>query len=424
MLTVLSMSGRPERGRFAGMRIHRLAGCLLATGVIAALLAPAAASASTHTNRWTGTWATAVQRPMGETWQGKNWSLDGFADESLRQVVRISASGSQLRIRLSNRYGTNPLRLTGATVAKAGSGASTVTGTTRNLTFRHQRSIAVPAGQDTVSDAIQLRTTALERLTVTLYFATPTGPATFHEAAAATTYKASGDHRSDSRAGAFTGESHSSYYLTGVDVAGTSTRSAVVAFGDSITDGISSTPNADNRYPDQLAERLVASGRRLSVVNAGLSGNRVLEDSDCCGDSALNRFRHDVLDQPGVRTVVVTQGLNDLGFNPEVTGAQLIAGHRRLIEAAHQHGVRIVGGTITPMKGSMLDSPHGELVRQQVNRWIRTSGEYDAVVDFDAVLADPADPTALRSGYDAGDALHPNDAGLAAMAAAIDLTSL
>lgn len=426
MLTVLPMSGRPDHGRFAVMRIHRLASRLLATGVIAALLAPASttSSASAHTSRWTGTWATAVQRPMGETWQGKNWSLDGFANTSLRQVVRISAGGSQLRIRVSNRYGTGTLRLTGATVAKAGSGASTVAGTTRNLTFRNRGSIAVPAGQDAVSDATPLRTTALERLTVTLYFATPTGPATFHESAAATSYRASGDHRSDSGAGAFTEESHASYFLTGVDVAGTSTRSAVVAFGDSITDGISSTPNADNRYPDQLAERLAAGGRRLSVVNAGLSGNRLLEDSDCCGDSALSRFRHDVLAQPAVRTVIVSQGLNDLGFNPEVTGAQLIAGHRRLIDAAHQHGVRIVGGTITPMKGSMLDSAHGELVRQQVNQWIRSSGEYDAVVDFDAVLADPAAPTALRPAYDAGDALHPNDAGLAAMAAAIDLASL
>ncbi|MFD7161514.1 SGNH/GDSL hydrolase family protein [Kribbella sp. NPDC059898] len=402
------------------MRIHRLVGTLLATGIITALLAPAPASAST--SRWTAAWTTPVQRPMGETWQGKNWSLDGFADESIRQVVRISAGGSHLRIRLSNRYGSTPLRLTGATVAKAGSGASAVAGTTRDLTFRRVRSIAVPAGQDAVSDAIPLRTSALERLTITLYFATATGPATFHESAAATTYKATGDHRYDSGVTAFTGESHSSYYVTGVDTSGSSARSTVVAFGDSITDGVSSTHDADNRYPDQLAERL--AGSRLSVVNAGLSGNRVLEDSDCCGDSALSRFRRDVLDQPSVRTVIVSQGLNDLGFNPEVTADQLIAAHRRLIKAAHSSDVRIVGGTITPMKGSMLDSPHGELVRRQVNQWIRTSGEYDAVVDFDAVLADPADPAALRSAYNAGDALHPNDAGLEAMAAAIDLASL
>jgi len=423
------MSGGPDHGRFAGMRIHRLAGPLLATGILATLSTSATATAgatddAARAGRWTGTWASAVQRPMGATWQGPNWSLDGFANSTLRQIVRISAGGSQLRVRLSNRYGTGPLRLTGATVAKAGPGASTVPGTTRALTFRRLSSVAVPAGQDAVSDATPLRTTALERLTITLYFATPTGPATFHESAAATTYRASGDHRTDPSGTAFREESHSSYYLTGVDVAGTSTRSAVVAFGDSITDGVSSTRNADNRYPDQLAERLAASGRRLSVVNAGLSGNRLLEDSECCGVSALHRFRTDVLSQPGVRTVIVSQGLNDLGFNPDVTAAQLIAGHRRLIAEAHRYGIRIIGGTITPMKGSMLDSARGELVRQEVNRWISTSGEYDAVVDFAAVLADPADPTALRCSYNAGDDLHPNDAGLAALAAAIDLSSL
>jgi lysophospholipase L1-like esterase len=160
------------------------------------------------------------------------------------------------------------------------------------------------------------------------------------------------------------------------------------------------------------------------VLNAGIAGNRVLDDSDCCGDSALARFHRDVLDQPGVRSVIVTQALNDIGFNPEVTGARLIDAHRKLIRAAHDRGIRIIGGTVTPMKDSMLDSPRGEQVRGEVNHWIRTSGEYDAVVDFDAVLADPTDPAALRAEFDAGDGLHPNDAGLRAMADAIDLSAL
>jgi lysophospholipase L1-like esterase len=402
-----------------------LAITLAATGVITALIAPSvSASSPTAADRWTGTWATAVQHPMGETWQGENWSLDGFADQSVRQVVRISRGGSQLRIRLSNRYGTSPLRLTGATVAQAGPGASILPATVRPLRFKGSLSTTVPVGADTVSDAAMLRTSPLDRLTVTLYFATPTGPSTFHEAATATTYRAAGDHRFGTDAGAFTDESHSWYYLTGVDIAGGPARSAVVAFGDSITDGVSATKNADNRYPDQLAERLVVSGRPLTVLNAGIAGNRVLDDSDCCGDSALARFRHDVLDEPGVRTVIVTQALNDIGFNPDVTAAQLIDGHRKLIQAAHDRGIRIIGGTVTPMKGSMLDSPRGEIIRGEVNHWIRSSGEYDAVVDFDAALADPADPAALRAEFDAGDALHPNDAGLQAMADAIDLATL
>jgi len=361
---------------------------------------------------------------MGATWQGANWSLDGFAGESVRQVVRISRGGTQLRIRLSNRYGTSPLRLAGATVARAGDGASIQPGTVRPLRFDRSQSTVVPVGSEAVSDATLLATSALDRLAVTLYFAAPTGPATFHEAATATTYRTKGDHRFDATGRAYTAESHSWYYLSGVDIAGGPARSAVVTFGDSITDGVSATKNADNRYPDQLAERLVASREPLAVLNAGIAGNRVLDDSDCCGDSALSRFRRDVLDQPGVRSVVVTQALNDIGFDPEVTSAELIQAHRKLIRAARDRGVRIIGGTVTPMKGSMLDSPRGEQIRGEVNRWIRTGGEYDAVVDFAAVLADPADPAALRAEFDAGDRLHPNDAGLQAMADAIDLSSL
>ncbi|AGM05917.1 SGNH/GDSL hydrolase family protein [Amycolatopsis keratiniphila] len=395
---------------------------LAAAGVAGALITPSAAAAPA--GRWTGTWTTSMQRPMGATWQGANWSLDGFAGESVRQVVRISRGGTQLRIRLSNRYGTSPLRLAGATVAKAGDGASIQASTVRPLRFDRSQSTVVPVGSEAVSDATLLPTSALDRLAVTLYFAAPTGPATFHEAATATTYRAKGDHRFDATGRAYTAESHSWYYLSGVDIAGGPARSAVVTFGDSITDGVSATKNADNRYPDQLAERLVASRKPLAVLNAGIAGNRVLDDSDCCGDSALSRFRRDALDQPGVRSVVVTQALNDIGFDPEVTSAELIQAHRKLIRAAHDRGVRIIGGTVTPMKGSMLDSPRGEQIRGEVNRWIRTGGEYDAVVDFAAVLADPADPAALRAEFDAGDRLHPNDAGLQAMADAIDLSSL
>ncbi len=395
---------------------------LAAAGVAGALIAPSAAAAPA--GRWTGTWTTSMQRPMGATWQGANWSLDGFAGESVRQVVRISRGGTQLRIRLSNRYGTSPLRLAGATVAKAGDGASIQPSTVRPLRFDRSQSTVVPVGSEAVSDATLLPTSALDRLAVTLYFAAPTGPATFHEAATATTYRAKGDHRFDATGRAYTAESHSWYYLSGVDIAGGPARSAVVTFGDSITDGVSATKNADNRYPDQLAERLVASRKPLAVLNAGIAGNRVLDDSDCCGDSALSRFRRDALDQPGVRSVVVTQALNDIGFDPEVTSAELIQAHRKLIRAARDRGVRIIGGTVTPMKGSMLDSPRGEQIRGEVNRWIRTGGEYDAVVDFAAVLADPADPAALRAEFDAGDRLHPNDAGLQAMADAIDLSSL
>ena len=430
--------------------------------VLAVVTGPTAATASTSTGttarppaaspatpagpRWVGAWGTAVMQPTpGNEWFGLNWSMDGFTDQSLRQVVRVSKGGLAVRVRLSNVYGSSPLRLTGATIAKSGAGAAVEPGTVRPLTFRARHSASVPAGGELASDPTLLRTKALEKLTVTMYFATPTGPATFHEGGFTTTFRATGDHLRDHGADAYAGEtSHSWYYLAGVDVAGGPGRSAgqkgsagtVVALGDSITDGAISTPGADNRYPDELAERLVALGRPTGVVNVGINGNKVRTDSTCLGESALNRFDRDVLNQPHVRTVIVLEGINDIGMagqpdtgcgaSPVVTADELIDAHRALIRAAHRHGVRILGATLTPVKGNEFgyDTQHNEAIRDAVNHWIRTSGAYDGVVDFDRALADPADPDAILPAYDGGDHLHPNDAGMKAMAAAVDLAAL
>jgi lysophospholipase L1-like esterase len=362
------------------------------------------------------------------------------------QVVRVSKGGTALRIRLSNRYGTSPLRVAGATVARSGDGAAIEPGSVRQLTFRGRISPTVPAGSEVASDPTLLRTRPLEKLTVTMYFATPSGPATFHEGGLTTTYRANGNHLRDLGGEAYAGEtSHSWYYLAGVDVAGgrdrahpghDSSAGTIVALGDSITDGAISTPGADNRYPDELAERLAAAGRPAGVVNAGINGNKLRTDSTCLGESALNRFARDVLDQPGIRTVIVLEGINDIGMagqpdtgcgaSPVVTAAEIIDAHRRLIRAAHAAGVRVIGATLTPVKGNEFgyDTPHNEEIRDTVNHWIRTSGAYDAVADFDRALADPAEPDAMLPAYDAGDHLHPNDAGMKAMAAAIDLDTL
>jgi lysophospholipase L1-like esterase len=402
--------------------------------------APAAAAASGL--QWTGAWATAEQWPFpGNDFLGPNWSVRGFDNQSVRQVVRVSTGGSWIRIRLSNSYGAGPLRVAGATIAKAGVGAATRAGTMRVLRFGHSSSTVIPAGRHTASDAVWLSTKPLESVTVTLYFAKPTGAATFHERGLTTTYEADGDHLFDRGGQAYAGEtSHSWYYLSGVDVAGGPhpARGAVVAFGDSITDGANSTENANNRYPDELAERLVAAGRPLSVLNTGIIGNAVLTDSPppCIGgEKALTRFSRDVLAQPGVRTVIVLEGINDIGTGgidigcgipPVVTAAQLIEGHRTLIRAAHARGIKAVGATLLPMKGSAYGhyTPYNEGVRDALNHWIRTSGEYDAVVDLDRALADPADPDAMLHKYASFDNLHPNDAGMTAMAAAVNLATL
>lgn len=414
---------------------------LAALITLVTVLAPATAASAAPAGGqpWVAAWETAVERPFD--WDvAPSWSVDGFADHSVRQVIRVSTGGSEVRTRLSNIYGGTPLRIAGGTIAKAGDGGAVQPGTLRPLTFHHSRSAVVPAGQEAFSDAIPLPTSPLERLAVTLYFAEPTGPATFHQLAFASTYRAVGDHRFDRGAEAFTETSQSWYYLTGVDVAGVDVaggparhRGAVVAFGDSITDGVLSTVDADNRYPDQLAERLVAADRQMGVLNAGIAGNRVLEDVPCFGDRAAARFGRDVLDRPGVRTVIILDSINDIGNTrcdfsgppvPAATAEQLIEGFRALIRAAHHQGVKVTGATVTPFEGSFIYSDQGEAIRDAVNQWIRTGGEYDAVVDFDHVLADPADPDRIRPNYDSGDALHPNDAGFQAMANAIDLSSL
>jgi lysophospholipase L1-like esterase len=423
----------------------------LASVVVVVLAAPVASAAPAvePSGRWTAAWGTAMHRSVPGLLP--NWSQDGFDNQSVRQVVRVTTGGVAVRVRLSNRYGTGPLRLTGATVARAGAGASVRKNTVRALTFAHRPTSTIPAGKDLLSDPVVLATRPLERLAVTLYFARPTGPATHHLFAFSTSYRASGNRLWDSSGAAFTERSDSFYYLDRVDVLG-APRDLVVAFGESVTDGSYATPNAYTTYPDQLAARLVAARlatprRGLAVLNSGIGGNRVLQDSPCWGDSAPHRFRRDVLDQPGVRTVIVTQALNDLfdasgtisgvpggvrcnRANLELTAAQLIEGHRRLIRAAHARGIRIIGATVSPYKGNPFGvfTDRGEAARDGLNHWILTSGEYDAVIDFAAVLADPADPDRLNPIYDGTptqhDAIHPNDAGFAAMAAAIDLDEL
>ncbi|MFJ5847262.1 SGNH/GDSL hydrolase family protein [Streptomyces sp. NPDC092903] len=398
----------------------------------AATSGPGTSSQRDH-DHWQGGWATSPQAPAAPF--GPNWSQQGFADQTVRQVVRVSTGGTRARVELSNRYGSTPLRITGATVGRTDNGASVRAGSLRQLSFGGHRSTTVPAGAELTSDALPFRTGALESLTVTLYLAEPTGPATFHLISSSTSYRARGDHRSDRAGTAFTETSDSSYYLTGVEVSGgrPAPRNGVVAFGDSITDGVGSTPDADNRYPDELAERFVAAGRPRSVVNQGIAGNQVTQDTEWAGEKAVARFRKDVLGEPGVGTVIVLEGINDIGAagtgavgtpSPEVSVAQLIAGHRSLIRQAHAKGIRAIGATLTPIGGSAYDSPANEAKRVAVNHWIRTSGEYDAVADLDHATADPADRTRIAPAYDSGDHLHPNDAGYHAMADALDLSGL
>ncbi|MEV4108412.1 SGNH/GDSL hydrolase family protein [Nonomuraea sp. NPDC049695] len=392
---------------------------------LTAAMTAAPAPVSAETGRWTAAWASAVQQPSPDVWY-PTWAEKGFSDQSVRQVVKVTAAGPTVRIRLSNAYGGTPLRLTGASVGRAGAGAAVRAGTLRPLTFARSVSATIPAGGQAASDPVRLAVKAGERLAVTLYFQGDTGPSTYHNLAQATSYRASGNHTGDTGAAAFAETNSSWFYLSGVDVHGGG--AAVATFGDSITDGYAATQDADDRYPDALARRL---GGRRPVLNLGIAGNRLLNDSACLGERGVERLRWDVLDQPHIKTVIVLEGINDilLGMREptpcttpavKVGADDLIAGFRQLIRAAHARGVRIVGGTILPAELT----GEAEAVRDTVNTWIRTSGEFDAVADFERAVADPTAPDRIRPAFDSGDHLHPNPAGYRAMADAVDLRTL
>ncbi|MFD7918353.1 SGNH/GDSL hydrolase family protein [Streptomyces sp. NPDC059740] len=388
------------------------AAALLATGASPASAAPA----ETGPRTWVAGWAASPQPPS--TGFTPNWSQEGFSRQTLRQVVHVTATGDRARIRLSNVYGLSALHLTGATLALSAGGAAVVPGTVRHLTFHGAAGTVLPAGRTAASDPAPLDLTAPRSVTVTLYLAGTTGPATFHAQALADTYRAEGDHRGDMRGEAFGQTTQSWYYLSGVDVTGGSTdRRGVAVFGDSITDGFASTPNTDHRYSDRLAART-----HRPVVNAGIGGNLLLNDSAWYGPRGTGRFARDVLQQPGTGTAVVLEGVNDIGFSetadqptykPDtpVSAASLEAGYRHLIERAHAAGVKVVGATLLPFGTSDHWGPHARRVSAEVNHWIRTSGAFDAVVDLHHTFADPSDPDRLAPRYDSGDGLHPNDEG-------------
>jgi lysophospholipase L1-like esterase len=412
---------------------------MLAAAPIAASSAMARPGAvEPHSGGWSGAWMAAVMRPSGAPWF-PTWAEQGFDHQSVRQVIRLSAGGSQLRIRVSNAYGMTPLRLSGASVGQTDKGAAVLAGTIRPLQFEHSDSVTIPANGKAVSDPVRLPVKPRERVTVTLYFDGPTGPATYHQVSMTTTYRADGDHRTDTDPGAFTDKIEpgfgSWYYLAGAEVAGgRPERDAVVAFGESTTDGFGATPDGDDRYPDFLAERLLAAGQPRPVLNAGIGSNKMLADSACAGDSALSRFERDVLDQPRVSTVIIWQGMNDIlrpgdqlcgvdRNDPPVTLQRLIDAHRTLIRAAHARSVKVIGATLMPFGGSPTWTKETDKLRKELNNWIRNSGEYDAVADFDKAI-DPSATGSIPARYDSGDHLHPNPLGYQTIANSIDLNAL
>jgi lysophospholipase L1-like esterase len=340
----------------------------------------------------------------------------------LRQIVHTTVGGDRVRVRLST-FGASALVIGTAHIALRSAGAAIVPGSDRTLTFGGQPSTTIPPGALVLSDPVNLEVPALGDLAVSIFVPGITGPATWHFEALQTSYISPPGDFTASAVMPVDSTTQGWFWLAGVEVMASKQTGAIVTFGDSITDGTRSTPDMNNRWPDRLARRLMdqPGNHKMGVLNEGIAGNRVLHD--IIGPNALARFDRDVLSQTGVAHVIVLLGGNDIGFEAfrpaeAVTAGQIIEGHRQFIGRAHARGLKIYGATLTPFE---LLSPAQEVKRQEVNRWIRTSGEYDAVIDFDAVMRDPSLPTRLNPDYDSGDHLHPNDLGYQVMGNAIDL---
>ncbi|MGY4901075.1 SGNH/GDSL hydrolase family protein [Streptomyces sp. 900116325] len=395
---------------------HRV--LLAVVALAAATLTPAHAASATAAaapvpDRSVVTWAASADR-LGES----------PSDRTYRLVVRTSAGGSGMRIRVSNAFGDRPLVIGSAYAGLRRSGARLVAGSNRKLRFDRAASVTLAPGEIRYSDPLPGRTEAGSDLAISLYVRTAGGPATGHGMALQTSYATTGDHAAEERDGAYTEQVGSWFYLDAVSVDTGPGTGAVVTLGDSITDGWQSTTDKNLRWPDFLARRLHgAPGATVQgVANAGISGNQVLADG--AGQSALTRLDRDVLSLPGVRTVVLFEGVNDIKSHSGVTADTLTAGYRRIIDRAHAAGKCVVGATVLPYEGWSEWDPQGDAVRMEVNEWIRTSGAVDAVADFDKVLRSPYNPQRLLPTFDGGDHLHPNDKGMQAMADSIDLGDL
>jgi lysophospholipase L1-like esterase len=349
------------------------------------------------------------------------------SNQTIRQVVHTSIGGRKVRVVLSNAYGTAPVEVGGAHVALREGDATIVAASGKVLTFGGSTTAVILPGATLVSDAVDVSVAPMADLAIDLYIPGDLGigpsPVTTHNNGSQTTYISDAGNHAGATGLTVTARPAAWFLLARVEVLAPANTSAVVLFGDSITDGTASTLDTNSRWPDQLARRLAArKGASVAVLNAGISGNRLLGDG--AGVSALARFDKDALIQTGVTHVVIMEGINDIGLaraNAVPAAADVIAAYKQLIERARARGLKVFGATLTPYEGAFYFTREGEAKRQAVNEWIRTSGAYDGVVDFDKVVRDPSAPTKFAPAFDSGDHLHPGDAGYKAMGDAVDL---
>jgi lysophospholipase L1-like esterase len=381
--------------------------------------------AKPEAKKWVGTWASS---PLLDAHVKNAEDLLTAATQSgatLREVVHVSIGGETLRVRFSNLYGTSPLVIGPVEIAQTLKGVAIVPSTNKAVTFNGQPSVSIPPGALAVSDPASFKLAPLSDLTVSFFLPNPTGPVTEHQLGNATSYHVTGNVVSSASLESPT-TATSWYYLNGVDTLAASEAGAVITIGDSITDGAKSTIDTNQRWPDELARRLQADPkyRNLSVLNEGISGNKILLDG--AGPSALARFDRDVLAQSGAKYLLILEGINDIGRlhgTPDagLTAADLISALNQMVVRAHAHGIAVIGCTLTPYHGAGYYTENGETIRKALNEWIRTGGVLDGFVDLEAAVRDPNHPDTFLPTVDPGDHLHPNDAGYKAMGDAIDL---
>lgn len=409
--------------RWSSSRLLLCATLLVGSSISAAIGRP--------TGNWLGSWASSQQIPE----PGNALPDSALTDATLRQIVHLSVGGRELRVRLSNAFGTAPLTIVSVHIARPVSkeAGSIDAATDRALTFAGSASVTIPAGAQYYSDPIRFDARPLSDLAITLYLEVPPQRETSHPGSRETSFLVHGDHVADATLSGAARVAHW-FLISGVDVRERGPGAAIVTLGDSITDGHATPDNSNTRWPDDLARRLRSSPatRSLSVLNVGTGGNRLLLDG--LGPNALARFDRDVLAQTGVRYLIVLEGINDLGTSTRLApisaarhtllAHRMIAAYEQIILRAHAHGITVIGGTITPDTGSDYYHPGAasEADRQAVNAWIRQPGHFDAVIDFDRVVRDPKHPDRLLPAFDSGDHLHPSPAGYRAMAAAIPLS--
>jgi lysophospholipase L1-like esterase len=402
---------------------------VLATGASITATAPSWAAPQPTTGPWATAWAGSPVE--GTTSTDTCPSAEGLSNQTVRNVITTSAAGDRIRVRLSNSFGTSTLHVGHATVARQGSGAALESGTLRELTFSGKKSADVPAGAELFSDPVNLNVRELSHLSVSVYVPGSTGPVTNHNLGMQNSFVSSaGDHSVAPDSSGYPTPTTCMMLVDGVDVVrGHHADGTILTLGDSITDGYASTLNTDHRWPDYLVRRLdQLPGAVPSVANTAISGNEVLVDRVPVyfGISTLHRLDRDVLNQSGAKTVIMLEGINDIGA-AGAKASDLISGYQQVIKRVHARGLKIYAGTLVPFMGSNgqfggdYGSAYGEQQRQAANRWIRTSGAFDGVIDFDKAVRDPANPSYMLPAYDSGDHLHPGDIGYKVMADTIDL---